>query len=270
MMVALDTIVEEDDDEQINKDPLTVITQFDEDGDTIMADVWELDEIISTIPIDEEEPNGIFNFSFNSEDDLHDDRFVPAPTLVGDPVPCVMATVPSVRFLVPHVAVDPSMTMVLVAPAPPAVNVLSAPSSVPSTVEIPFTMEIHDSVQSVAARVPAGLPEPAAIPVASATTGLVPAPSVPDVPLSDPSPVPSAAVPFAVAVPAFAHPSASPIWIHPSEAVRLPRHGAWSTSVPPVLRRSARLAAKNSWRNSMGTVFIDGRRCSARLASRAI
>jgi hypothetical protein len=295
-MVALDAVVEEDDEEQINKDLLTVITQFDDDGDTIMTDAWELDEIISTIPGDEEEPNAILDFSFNSEDDLHDDRFVPTPTVVGvfDPIPSVMATLPSVRVLVPHVAVDPSMTMVLVASAPPAVNVLSAPSPVPSTADDPFAMAIHDSVQSVAAHVPPpGLPEPDATPVASATTGPVPSsPGVAAVPLMRvPSPVPSAAVPFAVAVPASAHPAASPCWIrpsvpdfvipeaspiliYPSEAIRSPRHGARSTagpvSAPPVLRRSARLAAKSGWRNSMGTVFIDGRRCSARLASRAI
>jgi hypothetical protein len=212
IMVALDTIVEEDDDEQINKDLLTVITQVDEDGDTIMTDACESDEIVPTIPINEEEPSGIFDFSFNSEDDLHDDRFVPAPTLVDD------------------------------------------------------------SVQSVAVHVPAGVPEPAATAVASATTGLVPAPSVADMPY--PSPIPSAAVPFAVAIPDSVQSSASPCWIHPSEPVRLPRHGAWSTagpvSVPPILRRSARLAAKNGGRNSMGTIFIDGRRCSARLASRTI
>jgi hypothetical protein len=222
-MVALDSIVEEDDDEQTNKDLLTIITQFDDDGDAIMTDAWESDEIISAIPAGaEEELNDSFDFSFHSEDDA---------------------------------------------------------------------MAIPDSIQSVAAHVPPpGLPESDATHVTSVTIGPIPTSpaGVAAVPLSVPSSVPSAAVPSAVAVPAsavspwirpsdpdFVIPEASPtISTHPSEPIRWPRHDARSTtgpvSAPVVLRRSARLAAKNGWRNSMGTLFIDGRRCSARLASRAI
>jgi hypothetical protein len=263
-MVALDPVVEEGDEQQVNEEDHLTITEFDDDGDVIMSDAWEL-ENISTILVDDEEPNVVFDYTLITEDDL-----TPTP-VVGDPVPYVVAAVPSsVRILVPFVAVDPSVTMALAA-APPAMSAPSVPS-----MAVPFAMAVPDSVGSVAAVVPATLPEPAAS-VASVTTGLPPCPArvvvaVPPAPtaMSVPSVPFTADVPFAMAVP---DPVASPTsWICPSAASRSIRHVASTgpVSAPPVLRRSsARLAAKNAMRNCMGTIFIHGRRRSARLASRA-
>jgi hypothetical protein len=231
-IVTLVPVVEED-DKLDDEDQLLTIIQFDDDGDAIMTDAWELDEI-STVPVDEEA-------LISGADLLDDDVVPPTPTSVGG-----------------HTAV-------------PAMGVS-------------FASAVPDSVQmAISALVPATLPEPTVTTVASAMTTGRPGPAGPIVAAVPTTPtavsVPSAlsmAVPFAMlAVPPddSVHLVVSPIRIYPSEVIRSPPHGGASTgrvSGPPILRRSARLAAKNAMRNSMGTIFINGRRRSARLASRAL
>jgi hypothetical protein len=281
MVTLLDPVVEEE-DQPDDEDHLLAIIQFDDDGDAIMTDAWTLHEF-STIPVDEEEgPNGIFDFSLNSEDDLDDDVVPPTPTTsVGDATTAVPSIIVSFASAVPDDSVQmvaalvPATLPEPIIPTPvasatmtglphPAPIVAAVPPT-PTAMSVPSAPVVVQSVE-VAALAPATLPEfPITATVSRASTAM----SVPS--------VPSTAVPFAMlAVPPddSVHLVVSPIRIYPSEVIRLPRHGVASTtdrvSAPPILRRSARLAAKNAMRNSMGTIFINGRRRSARLASRAL
>jgi hypothetical protein len=279
-MVTLEPVVEEE-DQSDDEDHLVTIVQFDDDGDAIMTDAWALDEI-STIPVYEEEgPNGIFDFSLISEYDLDDDVVPPTPTSVGDAttVPsmavsfasAVPDSVQMVAALVPATLPEPTVptpvASVTTTGLPRPVPIIAAVPPKPTALSVPSAPVAQSVV--VAALVPATLPE---FPI---TTAAVPPPA-PTAIMSDPS-VPSTAVPFAMlAVPPddSVHLVVSPIRIYPSEAIRSPRHRVASNgrvSAPPILRRSARLAAKNAMRNSMGTIFINGRRRSAcLLASRAL
>jgi hypothetical protein len=309
-MVVLEHVIEEED--QMGDDDLVTIVQFDDDGDAIMIDAWESDNI-STNHCDEEQGGANVSFDFNvisEDDDLADDvvpthiptvHFVPIGVAPTDPsgVTTFLAAVPT-AFTADCRPFLPSMANPFVISGPasvpssvpaldpaelleePAATVTSASSRVPSVppMPVPFAMAFPDFIHSAAAFVAAtAVPEPCAF-VASGTTSLPrPADIVADVPpppeptaMSVPS-VPSMPVRFGMATPDSSdHPAASPQRKHPSALIILPNHAASAgpVSAPPVLRRSARLAAKNGWRNNMGTVFFDGRRRSARLASRAI
>jgi hypothetical protein len=285
-MVTLEPVIEEDD--QPDEDHLLAIIQFDDDGDAIMTDAWELDEISSTIPDDEKERlNGIFDFSLISEDDLAlDDVVVPpagdaatvpsmdvsSASAVPDSVQIVAALVPATLLEPTPVTAVASVTTTgrphsapIVAAVPPTPTAIMSGPSVPVVPADPVAMAVPDYIQSgVAALVPATLPE---FPI---ITAAVP-PPVPTA-MSAPS-VPSTAVPFAMLpVPPddSIHLVVSPIRIYPFEVRTNGVPSTGRVSAPPSLRRSARLAAKNAMRNSVGTIFINGRRRSARLASPAL
>jgi hypothetical protein len=297
-MVVLEHVVEEED--QLDDDDLVTIVQFDDDGDAVMTDAWEEDKI-SKNHFDEEQGGAHVSCDFSviseEDDDLADDvvptpvpavHFVPIAAAPADPsgVTTVLAAAPTAftadsRPSVPPMAnpfaisvpasVQSSVSALVPAALPeePAATVSSAASRVPSVppMAVPFAMAFPDLVHSAAVFVIAtAVPEPRAF-VSSGTTSLPrPADIVADVP---PPPVPmTSSVP---SVPSD-HPAVSRQWNHPSASILLSRHVASTgpVSAPPVLRRSARLAAKNAIScNDMGTIFIHGRRRSARLASRA-
>jgi hypothetical protein len=294
-MVVLEHVVEEED--QLVDDDLVTTAQFDDDGDAVMTDAWE-EDTISKNHFDEEQGGANVSCDFSviseEEDDLAGDvvpppvpavHFVPIAAASADPsgVTTVLAAAPTAftadsRPSVPSMAnpsfpasVQSSVPALVPAALPeePAATVSSAASRVTLVppMAVPFAMAFPDLVHSAAVFfVATAVPEQHAF-VSSETTSLPrPADIVADVP---PPPVPMASsVP---SVPSD-HPAVSRQWNHPSASILLSRHVASTgpVSAPPVLRRSARLAAKNAIScNDMGTIFIHGRRRSARLASRA-
>jgi hypothetical protein len=251
------------------------LVALDDDGDAIMTDAWEDENVV--------DGNTMACLCYEDEVPALDSvlaHVVPSATILAGPaaVPTVVAVT-----VLPH-------------PGPPAA--VTAQGSVTSLVEVALAKNlVPDSALSTAAAAhgASGIPSRTTLACWSAPPVAVSAPAIPPPTELDlllaaaPSPVIKSPTNLAVGAGSTAgavspvHDPAPPqatvtannrlsdivVEVAPRSMHKLAANGvSRHPPVTAVLRRSARLAAKHACHSCLGTTFINGRRRSARLASR--